>query len=413
MAGAFGEATAAAAPSGGSTQDHVQRLLRTARRQVRMDVAWLSEFVGAEQVFRIVDAEPGAVAPLVGARSSLAGSVCARVLDGRAPARIPDTRLEPGAALLDVTRELALGAYLGVPLLADDGSVAGMVCAASGQAAPDLSERDLDTLHELARVLHEMHVGALPQEHLDRRRRDLVRQVEALVAGEGRSVVVQPVRSARTGRVVLLEALSRFDSPRTPAEWFDVASRIGLGHDLEVAAARSALALLRDSRLPDSAALSINLCPSTVTSGALAGLLDGVDLSRVVVELTESAPVRDYVALEVALEPWREQGLRVAVDDTGAGYASLQHVLMVRPDLVKLDMSLVRGVDQDPVRAALVSALVGFARRTGSEVVAEGVETAAEGNALVELGVDLLQGYLTGRPAHPRQFADAGDGRPA
>src|SRR5688500_7021576 len=109
----------------------VQQLLHAVRTQLGMEVAWTSDFVAAEQVFRFVDAEPGAAAPAVGGRAPMSGSFCARVLDGRVPPLIPNARLDPSLALLEITRELQIGSYLGAPLLGPDGSVAGMLCLTS------------------------------------------------------------------------------------------------------------------------------------------------------------------------------------------------------------------------------------------------------------------------------------------
>ena len=117
------------------------------------------------------------------------------------------------------------------------------------------------------------------------------------------------------------------------------------------------------------------------------------------VELTEHEPVADYAGLAAAVQPYRGRGLRLAVDDAGAGYASLRHVLAVRPDFVKVDMALTRGADSDVARRTLLTALASFTTALGGRLVAEGVETAAELAALRDCGVHLVQGYLLGRPA--------------
>lgn len=117
-------------------------------------------------------------------------------------------------------------------------------------------------------------------------------------------------------------------------------------------------------------------------------------------EITEHAHVEDYNCLLQAIEPLRARGVRLAVDDAGAGYSSLQHILQLQPDLIKLDIGLTRSIDLDPARRALASALVSFARETGSHIIAEGVETASELAALRSIGVDKAQGYFLGRPMH-------------
>ena len=381
------------------TASAVQQLLHAVRTQIGMQVAWTSEFTGAHQVFRFVDAEPGAVAPAVGSSAPMSGSFCARVLDGRVPALIPDARQEPATALLDITRDLEIGSYLGVPLLAADGTAHGMLCAVSSGATPTLSERDLATLRLLAQLLHDLQVRALDEAAVLVQRESLVAELMGVIGGRGRWVALQPVVDAGSGSVVMFEGLSRFDSARTPAQWFDAAGRAGLSVELELAAAATVLDLLRAGAVSDDAAVSVNLGPAAVLTADLARLLDGVEPGRVVVEVTEHSPVRDYDALAAALEPWRRRGLRLAVDDAGAGFASLRHVLMCRPDVVKLDMALVRDVDVDVVRQSLVSAVAGFAATNGIALVAEGVETESERDELVRLGVPLLQGYLLGRPA--------------
>jgi EAL domain-containing protein (putative c-di-GMP-specific phosphodiesterase class I) len=116
-----------------------------------------------------------------------------------------------------------------------------------------------------------------------------------------------------------------------------------------------------------------------------------------ILELTEHARIEDYVALRQALASYGP-GTLLAVDDAGAGYASLRHILELRPAFVKLDISIVRGIETDPVRQALVSGLVYFAGHTGSEMIAEGIETEAEANTLRVLGIRLGQGFLFGRP---------------
>jgi EAL domain-containing protein (putative c-di-GMP-specific phosphodiesterase class I) len=122
-------------------------------------------------------------------------------------------------------------------------------------------------------------------------------------------------------------------------------------------------------------------------------------LDRLVLELTEHEQVEDYEALNAALLPARRRGLRLAVDDAGAGYASMRHWLLLKPDLLKLDLSLVRDVDSDAAKRALCLAIITFAHTTGMQVVAEGIETRRELATIRALGADYAQGYLLQRPA--------------
>ena len=211
------------------------------------------------------------------------------------------------------------------------------------------------------------------------------------------STVFQPVVDLQTEEVIAVEALSRF-APlpyRTPDLWFADAHRSGLGEALELLAIERALARL--SQL-GGMTLAVNVGPAVVRAEGFLSALADVPLDRVILELTEHDLVDDYPALIGALRPLRRNGLRVAIDDTGAGYSSLAHILKVAPDFIKLDFELTSGIDMDPVRRALAASLVSFAADTGAEIIAEGVETQDELDVLRRLGVRYGQGFHIGRP---------------
>jgi EAL domain-containing protein (putative c-di-GMP-specific phosphodiesterase class I) len=216
--------------------------------------------------------------------------------------------------------------------------------------------------------------------------------------GEVLSMVYQPIVDLVHERIVGFESLARFKSvpPRTPDVWFQEANSVGLGQELEVLAIQSALA---HGYLADRVYVACNVSPEVVLSGHLPESLCQAKLSRIVLEITEHSCVRDYANLECMLRPLRDRGLRLAVDDAGAGYSSFGHILRLHPDYIKLDMSITRGIDRDRGRRALTAALIGFAHETGCELIAEGVETASELATLRSLGVHKGQGYLLGRPA--------------
>jgi EAL domain-containing protein (putative c-di-GMP-specific phosphodiesterase class I) len=165
---------------------------------------------------------------------------------------------------------------------------------------------------------------------------------------------------------------------------------------LECAAIEAALAVY--DRLPEPFTLSINASPETASCGALTDLLEGRPLDRLTLELTEHAAVRSYEDLEAALSPLRARGLKLAIDDAGAGFAGLQHILRLEPDIIKLDITLIRTIDIDPARRALAGAMQMFARQTGAVLVAEGVETREELSTLASLSFMRVQGYLLGKP---------------
>ena len=209
----------------------------------------------------------------------------------------------------------------------------------------------------------------------------------------------QPIIDLKTNRVSGYEALARFtDTPaRPPDVWFAEAQQVGLGEQLQLLAVGKALDQLPD--LPAGVYVAVNVGHDVAAHPDMLRMLRGCDGGRVVVELTEHLQVQDYPALLAAVERIRDLGARVAIDDTGAGFAGFSHILLLAPDLIKLDRVLTGGVDSDPARQALAGALVNFASATRAKVIAEGVETAAELAVIHDLGIDYGQGYHLGRPA--------------
>ncbi|HET9733397.1 MAG TPA: EAL domain-containing protein [Acidimicrobiales bacterium] len=219
-----------------------------------------------------------------------------------------------------------------------------------------------------------------------------------MLAADSLAIALQPIVGLDSGRWVEVEALTRFPDGRAPDVWFAEAHEVGLGVDLEMAAVRAALRTL--GQLPEGVTLAVNASPQLILDPRLARALTapGVPTARIAVEMTEHAAVAHYEEIRQVLAPLRALGLRVAVDDTGAGYSSFSHVLTLRPDVIKLDRSLVAGVDADPARRAFITAVVLLALELGAEVTAEGVETASEQLTLATLGVDRAQGYHLARP---------------
>lgn len=226
-----------------------------------------------------------------------------------------------------------------------------------------------------------------------------VERIERAIEGHERSMVYQPIVELDGHRVIGMEALARFadDGENWPIpRWFTEAADVGLGTELELACNRSALADL--ARIAPDRYVSINLSHRTAESETLLEVLDAIDASRVVIEITEHEAVEDYDRLTRALQRVRERGARVAIDDAGAGFASLRHILLIDPEIIKLDVSLTSGIDSDARRRALATALITFAEEMDIAVVAEGIETDLEHAALQALGVRLGQGYFIGRP---------------
>lgn len=223
-------------------------------------------------------------------------------------------------------------------------------------------------------------------------------RLDEVLATRALRIARQPVMRLADRTIVGWEALSRFPERHGASTdaWFAQAARAGRSEELELAAVHAALAGLET--LPGDVYLAVNVSPGTACGDALAQALEAVDPRRLVLEITEHTPVEDYAGLAQRLLAYQERGVRIAIDDAGAGFCSLRHVLTLAPDIIKLDLSLVRGVDRRPRVQALVAALCTFAGGTGAALVAEGIETAEELATLQQLGVPYGQGYYLGRP---------------
>jgi EAL domain-containing protein (putative c-di-GMP-specific phosphodiesterase class I) len=231
-----------------------------------------------------------------------------------------------------------------------------------------------------------------------RLRADSVDAVRALIRDHGIDMVFQPIVALDTRRVFAFEALARFpDKALAPDAWFARAAGVGLGLELELEAA--ALALDRLDALPHPYRLSINASPETIVSPAFDALLARHDSARLMIEITEHTTVDDYARLRERLAALRAKGMLIAIDDAGAGFASLRHILHLDPDVIKLDISLTRGIDGDTRRQTMVSAIRAFAAGTNATIVVEGVETEGELRTLLDLGIEYAQGYHLARPA--------------
>ncbi|MCU1672378.1 MAG: Diguanylate phosphodiesterase [Frankiales bacterium] len=221
-------------------------------------------------------------------------------------------------------------------------------------------------------------------------------ELRVLIDSARLQVAVQPVVELATGTVVGHEALSRFGGRVPTDRWFKAASLHGLGGELERVTLRAAIALLPG--MPEQEFLAVNVSPAALSDPEVVRLLEGTDLRRVVVEITEHEAVADYDRARATLGRLRGAGARIAVDDTGAGFASLRHVLMLQPDLIKLDTSLTRGIEHDERQQDLVRAVTVFAAQVGAVVLAEGIETQGQLSELTDIGVELGQGWHLGVP---------------
>lgn len=230
----------------------------------------------------------------------------------------------------------------------------------------------------------------------------------AIDAGQP-SVAFQPVVDLHDRRVIGVEALARFLlEPRLPPDvWFDAAHRVGLGIDLELTAVRNAVRAA--ASLPRHVYMAVNVSPDTVLAPRFDEMLADAAADQLVLEITEHARVDDYAVIREALSPARGRGVRIAIDDVGAGFASLRHVLRLDPEIIKLDQEITRGVEHDAGRAKLVGGLIAGASAVSTLVIAEGIETEAQLLRLLELGVRGGQGFFIGRPTDLRAAVEGGN----
>jgi DNA-binding NarL/FixJ family response regulator len=278
--------------------------------------------------------------------------------------------------------------FVAKPVRPDD-LIVSLRSAANGQMSlsPDLT----------GPVIEQLIVDLQDRERASDERTLMRERVQAAMHGPV-SMAYQPIVALADNAPIAVEALARFSTePRQMANvWFREAARCGLIVELDMVTMTKALESLE--WLPRDVALHINLAPETLFAGRGMELLELDEPERVVVEITEHSDIADYAQLTRALAPLRDRGVKLAVDDVGAGFSSLRHVLVLEPDMIKLDVSLCRGIDSNSVRRALARALTAFGQEIDRMVVAEGVETESELEALLELGITHAQGYLLGRP---------------
>jgi EAL domain-containing protein (putative c-di-GMP-specific phosphodiesterase class I) len=387
-------------PERSEAAGQVAELLHTARKSLGMDLTFLSRLDETTQHLEVVDtALP--LAALEGTMNPRETTFCQAILDGALPAVIPDVTLLPLAMSLPGAKA-GIRSYISAPVEFSDGSVYGTFCGVGLEADPLLTDRDRALMEVLA------HAAALILEpDVDKRRRnaDIEGRLRPLLDRGGPVVLLQPIVELAGGRRVGAEALSRFPQEwgQPPDEVFADAELIGERVALELAALRRAA-----DHLPAvSGYVAMNISPDTLFSPAGATFLAGLPLDRIVLELSEHDPVHDYDHLRAVLAPLRARGMRLAIDDVGAGYSSLRHIVATGPDVIKLDRSIISGVAGDHVLAVVGRALVDLAGAIGATVVAEGIETVADAAVLAGLGVQLGQGWLFDRAIPAGDLRDA------
>ena len=393
----FELATPATAPpsSQAVTDDQLQHALRSIRRHLGMDVAFVSEFAHGERTFRYVDSDSTFEGVAAGASTPIEGTYCNRVVCGELPEMSGDADVSGIAPDPILTRALDIRSYLSVPVRLSDGSLYGTFCVASRTADKSLNARDLNAVRAFA----DMAAAQIEQrQKASRSRKDVELRIQSVLDSDALMIVYQPIVDVSNNDVVGYESLSRFagEPYRTPDVWFAEAADVDLDGPLEVRAVEKALQGVTRAR--SGTYISVNASPAAVMRGDFDRVLRSVQCDRIVLELTEHAVITDYTEVRRACDALRADGIRIAIDDAGSGYASFRHILALQPDFIKLDMTLTRDIERDVNRQALTAAFVAFAANTGCEIIAEGIETETALAKIRELGVTKAQGYLFGAP---------------
>ena len=372
----------------------LDRVLHLARRHLGMDLAFVAEFTDGKQVYRALDGDAATFGWEPDDGPPLDQTYCQLMTAGHLPNAVPDTSADSRVRDLPVTTEARIGSYVGVPIRLTDGTLYGSFCCVSHDTHP-LDSRDVGFLAMLAELVTEQVEVQRQQDASRRQIRDLLEQGRAEIA-------LQPIIDVHHGHLLGVEALSRFPAHYGPPDLvFETAHEAGLGLELEGLAVRHALRVL--PLLEPDQYLAVNLTPSVAFEFAnRVQAHPDIPYHRLVLEITEHAAVNGYSELRDRLTPARERGLRLAIDDAGAGYASLHHIVELAPDIIKIDRSLVHGMADNSARRSVVTAFVALARDIGATLIAEGVEQPVDLDAARSLGVAAAQGYLLARPSTNR-----------
>ncbi|MDJ0979282.1 MAG: EAL domain-containing protein [Erythrobacter sp.] len=374
--------------------DAINDMLETVRAHLDMDVAFISRQIGkTHRVFTHVAA--AREEPLcAGAMNENDNSLCWLVIEGRLPEKMCDTSQFEFARSLPVVEDLDIRSHFSVPMKRKNGQVHGSLCCYSHRPRHEITERDMRLLRSAAALVSDQIEGRI---ELEEQKKAALDEVETSIRSGALSVAHQPIVEINTARPVGYECLLRLEgnSGSSPTALFERAREAGQTFELEMHAASHALATLE--RAKENQFISINVSPSTIITDAFASMIPDGFKERLVIEITENHAIRDYCAVKRAVGRIQNKA-KVAIDDVGAGFAGLRHLVELDPDIIKIDRDLIASVSTDPARRALTFALSQFALETRSTLIAEGVETQDDLAALRDQGIRFAQGFALGRP---------------
>jgi EAL domain-containing protein (putative c-di-GMP-specific phosphodiesterase class I) len=351
------------------------------RRELGLEVAFISAIEGDQRTFRSLVAE--VELPIeVGFTEPYEGTYCQMITSGQLGEVVPDTAAEPLTKDAFHTDHLGIGAYLGVPMRRRDGELFGTLCAFSRHARPELSAAEAEVLRATGVLIMRL---IEVEEEVDERLTDLA-DLAATVddALAGATIDLLPVLDVRDGVVVGHEAVARFGDGRPFRQRLGEAREIGRGVELELSVLRRTLEAVEETSVP---VVSVSLSAEALKDPAFQAIISGMPPSRLMLRFDVDEEVTDYEELIRLLQPLRRLGARVAVDRVGDGSSDLRHILMLSPDVLRIDPDLVRGLDADPGRRVLVESIATLAAKIDADCVALGVASDADLAWMDELGV--------------------------
>jgi EAL domain-containing protein (putative c-di-GMP-specific phosphodiesterase class I) len=375
--------------------NNLNKLTSVVRKHLGMEVAFISEFINEKRIIKNVDSKNNTMPITAGHSDPIEKTYCSKIVDNELPNIIHNTQNNDITNNLAVTEALLIGSYIGVPITLSNGNVYGTLCSYKSSSDNTLNQRDLSFLNAIAEI-----AGVLIEKNIETelKHKEIKTMILFVLDQNKIDIHYQPILSLESNKITGYEALSRFNTTpyKSPDIWFREASQVGLGEELEIMAIQNTIAGIGE--FEKDIYISINTSPKHVLNGAIANVLDGVDLNRIVLEITEHDPISNYSDFRKALDPLRKQGLQLAIDDAGSGYSSFKHILELEADIIKLDITLTQNINSSHRKYLLATALCAFSKAINCIIVAEGVETVEELNSLKGLGVDRVQGYLLGRP---------------
>ncbi|MGK0398095.1 MAG: putative signal transduction protein with EAL and GGDEF domain, partial [Gammaproteobacteria bacterium] len=321
-----------------SVDNNLNKLTAVVRKHFDMEVAFISEFINQKRVIKNVDSKNNTVPLTVGYSDPLDKTYCKKIVDNELPNIIHNTQNNDITNNLAVTEALLIGSYIGVPITLSNGIVYGTLCSYKSSPDETLNQRDLSFINaiaDIASVLIEKNI------EIELKQKKIKTKILSILDQNKIDIYYQPIFSLESNKITGYEALSRFNATpyRSPDIWFREASQVGLGEELEILAIQNTIAGIGEFK--EDIYISINTSPKHVLNGAIAHVLDGVDLKRIVLEVTEHEPISNYSDFRKALDPLRKQGLQLAIDDAGSGYSSFKHILELEADIIKLDINLI------------------------------------------------------------------------